>query len=72
MKADAILSDDRAFLKVLRNRKIPFVVPSEIITRFVEIRVISREEGVGYLNRLKPYITRENFQAAKKLIKGGS
>lgn len=72
LRADAILSDDRTFLRVLKAKEIPFIVPSEIITRFVEIKAVSREEGLGYLNRLKPYITRENYLAAKRVITGGS
>ena len=58
LKANAIISDDKAFLKVLKDNNIPFIIPSEVIARFVEINAISKEEGLRYLNMLKPYITK--------------
>jgi len=72
LKADATISDDKAFLKVLKENNIPFIILSEVIARFAEIKAISREEGLRSLNMLKPYINKENYLAAKRVIEGGS
>jgi len=72
LKADAIVSDDKAFLEVLEENDVPFIIPSEVIARFVEIKAISREGGLRSLNMLKPYIKEENYLAAKRVIEGGS
>ncbi len=72
LKADATISDDKAFLKVLKENNIPFIIPSEVIARFAETKAISREEGLRSLNMLKPYINKENYLAAKRVIEGGS
>jgi len=72
LEADAIISDDKAFLKVLKENNIPFIIPSEVIARFVKMKVISKEEGLRSLNMLKSYINEENYLAAKRVIEGGS
>jgi len=71
LEADAIISDDKAFLKVLKENNVPFIIPSEVIARFVKMKVISKEEGLRSLNMLKSYIN-ENYLAAKRVIEGGS
>lgn len=72
LKADATISDDKAFLKVLKENNVPFIIPSEVIARFVKIKAISKEEGLRSLNMLKSYINEENYLAAKRVIEGGS
>lgn len=72
LKADAIISDDKAFLEVLKENDVPFIIPSEVIARFVEVKAISREGGLRSLNMLKPYINEESYLAAKRVIEGGS
>ena len=72
LNADAIISDDRAFLDVLKDNNVPFIVPSEVIARFVETKVISKEDGRKNLNMLKPYISRESYLEAKRRIESGS
>ena len=72
LKADAAISDDKAFLKVLKENNIPFIIPSEVIPRFVKTKVISKEEGLRSLNMLKSYINKENYLADKRVIERGS
>jgi len=72
LKADAIISDDNAFLKVLKANKIPFIIPSDIISRLVELKLINKELGIKALNAIEHYIRRENYSMAKKVVEGAS
>jgi len=67
--ADAILTDDKAFIRILTRHRIPFITSSRVIVRLVKLGVIGRDEGIEALNKLKPYITREDHLAAVRAIK---
>lgn len=72
LKADAIISDDNAFLNILKANSIPFIIPSDIISRLVELKIIDKESGIKALNAIEYYIRRENYLMAKKVIEGAS
>ncbi|HDI42591.1 MAG TPA: hypothetical protein ENF62_02285 [Candidatus Bathyarchaeota archaeon] len=68
--ADAILTDDKAFIRrILIRNEIPFITSSRVIIRLVRLGIIGKKEGIEALNRLKPYITREDYLTAIKVIK---
>ena len=51
--ADAILTDDKAFIRILTRHRIPFITSSRVIVRLVKLGVIGRDEGIEALNKLK-------------------
>ncbi|MCZ7384577.1 MAG: hypothetical protein O8C63_07495 [Candidatus Methanoperedens sp.] len=63
--ARAIISDDRAFLNLLEQNNIPFITPATLIIRMVELKLLSKEEAMGALNKLKPYVSKNNYNNAK-------
>ena len=69
--AKAVISDDKAFLKVLSKHNIPFITPSNIIVSFVELGIMTRKEGLRCLNILKPYVSKETYLRARRIIEGG-
>lgn len=71
LKAKAVISDDKAFLKVLSKHNIPFITPSNIIVSFVELGIMTRKEGLRCLNILKPYVSKETYLRARRIIEGG-
>ena len=63
--AGAIISDDRAFLNLLEQNNIPFIIPADLIIRLVELKLISRDEAVDALNRIKTYVSKNSYNNAK-------
>lgn len=68
LNADAIITDDRAFISFLRKKKVPFIIPSDVIARMVELRHLSAEDGLKALERIKIYITEDNYGRALEVI----
>jgi predicted nucleic acid-binding protein len=70
IKADVIISDDRKFLNTLEERNIPFVVPTECIVGLVGAKKISQKEGIEALDKIKPFVKKENYDVAMKALGG--
>jgi len=64
--ARAIISDDRIFLNLLEQNNIPFITPADLIIRLIELNLISKDEAVEALNKLKPYVSKKNYNNAKE------
>ena len=64
--ARAIISDDRIFLNLLEQNNIPFIIPADLIIRLVELKLISKDEAMDALNKLKPYVSQKNYNNAKE------
>jgi len=45
--AKAIITDDRAFLNFLDKSKIPFIIPTDLIVRLYELKVISKDKSTA-------------------------
>lgn len=63
--ARAIISDDRAFLNLLEQNNIPFITPADLIIRLYELKLISKDEAMDALNRIKPYVSKNSYNNAK-------
>ncbi len=63
LDAEVIISDDRAFLSVLQHSNIPFVTPADLIVRSFELKILSKNESLNALIKIKPYIS--NYENAK-------
>ena len=63
-EADAILTDDRAFLKVLEEAGIRTVVPVAVIVGLAEGAKISAEEATEALGRIRDCVRREVYEPA--------
>lgn len=67
-KYDAIASDDTRFLKILKSLSIPYLTPAAIIVLLKERKFITSGESVKMLDKLSPYINREQYLAARMLL----
>lgn len=66
INAKAIISDDRAFLNLLGQNNIPFIIPADMIIRLFELKLISKDDAIDALNKLKPYVNKDNYNNAKE------
>jgi len=62
----AIASDDVAFLNLLDKHNIPYFTPANLILRLAEIKKISKQEGLIFLEKLKPYIRSSIYKLVKE------
>jgi len=62
----AIVSDDVAFLNLLNRHNIPYLTPANLILRLVELKKISKQEGLTALKKLRPYIRSSIYKLVKK------
>lgn len=69
-RADVILSDDRAFLGVLEARGIPYMTPSAAVIFLAEHSMIKIHEAQQALERLRPLIRQDQYEAAFKDLQG--
>ena len=63
LNAEAIISDDRAFLCVLQQNNVAFITPADFIVRSFELRILSKDESLNALDMIEPYIC--NYEKAK-------
>lgn len=70
LTADAIITDDKAFIKILSESNVPFIIPSDVIASLARLRLISEEQAMKALNSLRPYIHKGNYAKAKRVIEG--
>lgn len=73
-QADAIISDDRAFIRLLQSAGLgPVVLTAAACVRWLHgVRALSQAEAVAALNRLRPYINRVEYQTARAQLQGGT
>ena len=67
---DLIISDDEAFLKILDNYAVPFTPVAGAILMCIVHGLISKEQGIEYLELLKPMIKDENMFYIRSKIGG--
>jgi predicted nucleic acid-binding protein len=70
LNADAIITDDRRFISHLEEKGIPMIIPTEIIVALGVKRVLTKEEAKEALERIRPFVTKENHQRAIEAIGG--
>lgn len=70
--ADAIVSDDRAFLSFLREHSLPALPPALVLVELVGEGIITPEEGLEALERMRGLIRESMYSRAReKINKGG-
>lgn len=67
---DLIVSDDEAFLRLLDIYEIPFIPVAGVILMCAINGLISKEEGIKYLELLKPMIKEEHMFYIRSKIEG--
>ena len=65
-QADAVLSDDRGFLKALEAQGFPYLTPAAAVVLLTRQAALSRQEALQALERLRPWIRKEQYGAARR------
>ncbi len=66
IEADAIVSDDLAFLRRLKDEGVPFLVPAAIIVQMVLVNELTGDEAKAALARLRPSIRQDVYLQAMR------
>ncbi len=61
-----IVTDDRAFLNLLDKNNIPYIIPTDLIVRLYELKVITKDESINSLDAIKIYVSGPNYDAARR------
>lgn len=69
--ASAIVSDDQTFLSLLEKCDVPFVIPADMIHKAYESGRIDKNEALGALDNIKPFVRDDVFKKIKNKINGG-
>lgn len=65
-QADAVLSDDQAFLSALEAQGIPFLTPAAVLVFLAERKLITLTEAYEALERLRPLIRSDQYEMARQ------
>lgn len=66
--ADAILSDDRAFLRFLDESSVPYLTPTGLVVGLVESGRLDAGEGLAALERLREHVRDSVYHRAREEI----
>ncbi len=64
--AKVIVTDDRAFLNLLDKNNIPYIIPTDLIVRLYELKVITKDESINSLDAIKIYVSGPNYDVARR------
>ena len=64
--AKVIVTDDRAFLNLLDKNNISYIIPTDLIVRLYELKVITKDESINSLDAIKIYVSGPNYDAARR------
>lgn len=68
-RAHAIISDDAAFVAVLRQAEIPYLPPALVLVELVHQRQLELRMAMDGLERMRPFIRLEVYRAAREDLK---
>ncbi len=67
-KCQAVATDDRKLVRILKSQSIPFVLPAVMLYNLCKSGRIKIDEGKKYLKKLKPFISPDELNAVKILL----
>lgn len=65
-RAEAIVTDDAAFVAMLAGAGLRYLVPALVLVRLVQEQRLESAEALDYLERMRPYIRAEVYRAARQ------
>ncbi len=68
--ADAVLSDDRVFLRFLDEGSIPYLTPAGVVVGLVGSGRLDPDEGLAALGRLREHVREEVYRRGREEIEG--
>ncbi len=69
-QAHAVLSDDRAFLRLLEDEKIPYLTPASACVMLAEQGAMTGNRALRALDDLRPLIREDQYWAARQDLEG--
>ncbi len=70
IKADAIISDDKAFLIFLKRNNIKFIIPADLIYILHKKGLLNKEEALKIIDKLRMYIDEGFYNNIKTRLEG--
>ncbi|MBA7707648.1 hypothetical protein ES703_116524 [subsurface metagenome] len=67
---DFVGTDDKRFIKRLVVMDIPYLVPGLLIYHIFQSNKISKEEGLSFLEKLSLFVSDDEYQIVRFLLKG--
>jgi hypothetical protein len=64
-RADAIVSDDAAFVGILAQAGLSYLLPAQVLVRLSDEGHVGAAEALESLDRMRPYIRTEVYRAAR-------
>jgi predicted nucleic acid-binding protein len=65
-EADAVLSDDRVFLRFLDENSVPYLTPAGVVVGLVESGRLDPREGLAALERLREHVRDSVYREARR------
>jgi hypothetical protein len=70
-RADAIVTDDAAFVAMLGAAGLRYLVPALVLVQLVQERRLESREALGCLERIQPFIRAEVYREARQALTAG-
>jgi predicted nucleic acid-binding protein len=64
-RADFVVTDDRAFLKALRDAGLPHATPAMVVVELARLGAMDPQDAAAGLERLRPMIRQGQYEAAR-------
>jgi hypothetical protein len=66
VRADAIVTDDAAFVALLAAARLPYLLPALVLVRLAQERRLEPREALGSLERMRPFIRAEVYRETRR------
>lgn len=63
-----VVSDDSTFISYLRDNSVPFMTPTNLITRLYKLNYINKTKALDALEKIKPFIKKEIYDKTKNKL----
>jgi len=67
---DFVGTDDKKLIKRLKVLDIPYLIPGLLIYHIFQLNKISKEDGLSFLEKLSLFISDDEYQIVRFLLKG--
>ncbi len=55
-------------MNLLHRNNIPFIIPTDLISRLVELRILEKRDAISALEKIRSLVKESNYLIAKKKV----